>query len=144
MRYEAAARLWDRAVDALAIVAAVLIGVMALTITYDVVMRYALNAPTSWSNDLSEYTLVWATFLAGPWLARTSGHVRIDLFTSVLTGAAQARLLGIAALASAAVCAVGAWQSAAETWDVFQRGLSVAKAWSVPQWLPYAAMPVGF
>ncbi len=138
------ARAWDRLIGALAAFAALLLGAMALAIGYDVVMRYFLAAPTSWSNDFSEYTLVWATFLAAPWLARKNGHVRIDVFTSMISPAAQAWLGRAVGIGSAIVCAIGAWQTAAETWDVFARGLMVAKTWAVPQWLPYVAMPLGF
>ena len=71
----AAVRAWDRMIDALAYFAALLIGAMALYVSYDVVARYFFNAPTSWSNDLTEYSLVWATFLA----TRKLEGYRIDM-----------------------------------------------------------------
>jgi TRAP-type C4-dicarboxylate transport system permease small subunit len=140
----ALARAWDRLIDALAFAAALLLGAMALHISYDVVLRYFFNAPTSWSNDLSEYSLVWATFLAAPWLVRRGGHVRIDILCERLSpGAGRILAAAVAALA-AGVCAIGAWQTGLETWDYYRRGIMLAKVWAVPQWLPYAAMPIGF
>jgi TRAP-type C4-dicarboxylate transport system permease small subunit len=137
-------RLWDRLIDGLAVFAALLLGAMTLYVSYEVIVRYLLGAPTSWSNDLSEYTLVWSTFLAAPWLARRGGHVRIDLVIELLGPQTKRRLAVLVGVAAAAVCAIGAWETATETWSVYARGLVIARAWAVPEWIPYAAMPVGF
>jgi TRAP-type C4-dicarboxylate transport system permease small subunit len=138
------ARAWDRLIDALAFLAALLIGAMALYVSYDVVVRYFFNAPTSWSNDLTEYSLVWATFLVAPWLVRSGGHVRIDLLCEQLPTRVSRALAVAVSIAAAIVCLIGAWQTGIETWDYFRRDITIAKVWAVPQWLPYAAMPLGF
>jgi TRAP-type C4-dicarboxylate transport system permease small subunit len=140
----ALARAWDRLIDALALLAALLFGAMAVYVSFDVVARYFFNAPTSWANDLSEYSLVWATFLAGPWLVRIGGHVRIDIVVEQLARPVN-RVLGVVvSIAAAAVCAIGAWQTGVETADYYARGIVIAKIWALPQWLPYSAMPIGF
>jgi len=137
-------RAWNGFVLVLAWVAALLIGAMALHIGYDVAARYFFNAPTSWSNDLSEYSLLWATFFAGPWLVRNGGHVRIDILVERLPSRAS-RVLAVAiALMATVICLIGAWETAVETWDYWRRGTAFAKVWAVPQWLPYVAMPIGF
>jgi TRAP-type C4-dicarboxylate transport system permease small subunit len=138
------ARFWSGLIEALALIAALVLGAMALHVSYDVVARYFFDAPTSWSNDLSEYSLLWGTFLAVPWLVRNRGHVRIDLITELLSNRIKAVLEVIVSIAAAAVCVIAAWQTAVETWDYFRRGIMIAKVWELPQWIPYAAMPVGF
>lgn len=137
-------RAWDRLVDALALIAALILGAMALHIGYDVAARYLFASPTDWSNDLSEYSLLWATFLAAPWLVRTGGHVRIDILTERLPARPNHVLAIVVALAGAAVCVVAAWQTGVETFDYWRRGTIFAKVWAVPQWIVYVAMPVGF
>jgi TRAP-type C4-dicarboxylate transport system permease small subunit len=144
MSMAAVARAWDRLIDALASFAALLIGAMALYVSYDVVARYFFVVPTSWSNDLTEYSLVWATFLAAPWLVRRGGHVRIDLLCEQLPPRLNNALSVVISIAAAIVCLIGAWQTAIETWDYYRRDIMIAKVWAVPQWLAYAAMPLGF
>src|SRR5690349_7421771 len=108
------ARAWDRLIDVAAALAALLLGAMALYVTYDVVVRYFFNAPPSWTNDLSEYSLVWATFLAGPWLVRISGHVRIDIVVDQLSPQLSGVASAVASIVAAIVCAIGAWQTGIE------------------------------
>lgn len=137
-------RIYDRLVNALAIAAAASLGAMAVYVSFEVVSRYFLGSPTNWTNDLAEYTMVWATFLLAPWLVRTGGHISIDIFVAAMRTKAR-RTVGIfVELAAAAVCAIGCWQSCITTYDVFERGLMVAKTWSVPQYLLYLPIPIGF
>ena len=79
----------------MAIVAAGLILAMSGWITYDVLTRYFLDFASPWAFDLSEYALVWITFLGAPWVLLQDRHVRIELLVDVLPRATQ-RALGIA------------------------------------------------
>jgi TRAP-type C4-dicarboxylate transport system permease small subunit len=59
-------RAYDRLIVAMAYLAGLLIIGMSLWISYEVVARYVFLRPTIWAADLSEYTLLWSTFLAAP------------------------------------------------------------------------------
>ena len=48
-------------------------------IIYDVVMRYALNAPTRWAFDLSKQLYGFYFILLGGYALRHGSHVRVDL-----------------------------------------------------------------
>src|SRR5262249_14812960 len=135
IRMATLARAWDRLIDTLALLAALLFGAMAAYVSYDVVVRYVFNAPAIWANYLSEYSLVCATVLAGPWLVRIGGHVRIDIVVEQLSGRVNRILTVIVSIAAALVCAIGAWQTAIETADYYAREIVIAKIWAVPQWL---------
>ncbi|WP_438764957.1 TRAP transporter small permease [Kushneria sp. TE3] len=43
-------------------------------------MRYFLNAPLAWAEEVLQLLLVWATFLGASALVRRNEHVLIDLF----------------------------------------------------------------
>ncbi len=136
-------RLYDGFIDGLAYLAGLTLLAMSVWVTYEVFMRYVFLAPTIWSVDLAEYALVYVTFLAGPWLLKHDGHVRIELLVDVLSPARQ-RTLGIAvSIVGAVVCMVFAWQTWITVADFYSRGITMNKVWQVPHWLPYAAMPVG-
>jgi TRAP-type C4-dicarboxylate transport system permease small subunit len=137
------AAIYDRLLDALAFVSALALGAMAVWVTYEVIARKLFRAPTIWAVDLSEYTLVWTTFLAAPWVLRRGGHVTIDLVVNALPDAARRRLDAAMAAVGALVCAVYCWNTAASVIEYYQRELIIRHLWEVPQYIPYIAIPVG-
>lgn len=137
------ARAWDGLLDALALAGGVAMGAMALWTSYEVVVRYFFAKPTSWAVDLAEYAMLWAAFLAAPWLLREEGHVRVEALVERLATRYQ-RMLGIVvSILGAAVCAVMAWRTAVTTYDFYARGLITNREWQIPEFLPYLAIPVG-
>lgn len=116
---------------------------MSLWITYEVIMRYFLNAPTIWAVDLSEYALLWGTFLAGPWLVRIGGHVRVEALIEHLRPSHQHILGVISSTVAAAVVLIMLWQGLEATLSVYERGQMIARSWQIPRWTVWAAIPLG-
>jgi TRAP-type C4-dicarboxylate transport system permease small subunit len=52
--------------------------VMGIT-TYEVLMRYIFNAPTTWSLEISVILTLWATFLGVAYTLQQGGHTHVDL-----------------------------------------------------------------
>lgn len=52
---------------------------LALFLLYDVVMRFAFNAPTIWCHELSLHIFGAYAVLAGPYVLLHDEHVKIDL-----------------------------------------------------------------
>jgi TRAP-type C4-dicarboxylate transport system permease small subunit len=127
----------------MAALGAAMIVLMALWITFEVIARYAFNAPTIWVTDLSEYTMLYATFLAAPWLVREGGHVQVDFLLSRLSPRQQHALAVATCLLAAAASSVLLWQSIEATWDTFSRNQHMARAWAIPRWTILAIIPVG-
>jgi len=66
--------------------------VLTLGTSYEVFMRYALNAPTSWAFDFS-YTMYGAMFfMAGAYALSRGSHVRCDMFYRLWQPRTQARI----------------------------------------------------
>lgn len=125
-------------------IGAFLIGAMAVTITYDVIMRYALSRPNIWAMQSSEYIAIYSTFLAAAWILRNEGHVTIDLVTSRLTPRTQAVLNIITSIIGVCVCAILLWQSSKELVNSFQKGIATNYyPWVVTEWPTFAAVPFG-
>ena len=72
-----------RAIDALSrafgAIAALLVIVLVALMLYDVVLRYAFNAPTSWGNDLNTWLMGSSFVLSIAYAMSTDSHVRVDL-----------------------------------------------------------------
>ncbi len=134
---------YDRLIEALALLAALSIGCMCVWVTYEVVMRYLFTRPTIWAVDLSEYTLLWSTFLAAPWVLKREGHVTIDLLVNALGPTSRQRLGIVVSLIGAAICAIFAWSTAFSVIEYYQRELIIRHLWEIKQYIPYIAIPVG-
>lgn len=59
--------------------AAGLVLVLVALMTYEVVMRYAFKAPTTWSHDLSSMTMGALFLLSIAYTMATNAHVRVDI-----------------------------------------------------------------
>jgi len=58
--------------------------IFAAIIIYDVVMRYALNAPTRWAFDVTKQLFGFYFVMLGGYALRHQSHVRVDLVTATL------------------------------------------------------------
>jgi TRAP-type C4-dicarboxylate transport system permease small subunit len=123
--------------------AAFLILAMSLWITYDVLGRNLFGIASPWAFDLSEYSLVWMTFLAAPWILLRDGHVRIEILVDVLGKPAQ-RVLGIVvSLIGFAACAILTWRTGIAAIEYYQNTVMMPRIWHIPRIWPYCILPIG-
>jgi TRAP-type C4-dicarboxylate transport system permease small subunit len=126
----------------MAIAAMAVIGLMMLTITYDVIARFAFAAPTDWAYPINSAGVLAATSLAIPHLYATGQHISMDLVHralsprlrragDVITAAATA-LLGL-------VLAVTGYRSMA---IAITGGLNGSGTFNIPLWIPDAVLLV--
>jgi TRAP-type mannitol/chloroaromatic compound transport system permease small subunit len=66
--------------------------ILTLGISYEVVVRYAFNAPTTWSFDLGYMMYGAMFFMAGAYTLARGGHVRADIFYRLWAPRTQAKL----------------------------------------------------
>lgn len=65
---------------------------MILNVSWQVFSRYFLSQPSSFTDELSRYTLIWLGMLGAAYVSGRSGHLAIDILPQSLKGAAQVRL----------------------------------------------------
>jgi TRAP-type C4-dicarboxylate transport system permease small subunit len=127
---------------ACAVVAALMLLVAALVITWIIVYR-ALGGSTYWEIEFSVYMMVASLFLASPYCLATNGHVGVDLLSHYLPSR-LARPVAIAvALVGLAVCVYLAWAGADMTLHALAKGERTESAWAAPKWPLFLTMPVG-
>jgi len=125
---------------AMAVVAMVAVAVMMVTITYDVVMRYAFLAPTDWAYPLNSTGVLVATMLAVPHLYATGHHISMDLLHRALPRGVRRGADTVTTVATAflgLVIAISAFRSMAVAWA---NGLIGAGTFNIPLWVPDAVL----
>lgn len=70
-----------------------LMGIMVLNVTWQVVSRYVFQNPSSFTDELSRYMLIWLGMLGAAYVAGQDQHLAIDILPQKLTGRAKARLM---------------------------------------------------
>lgn len=54
---------------------------MVVSVLLQVVTRYVLSMPVSWTEEIARFLLIWIAFLASSHIARTSSYIRVTFFT---------------------------------------------------------------
>jgi C4-dicarboxylate transporter, DctQ subunit len=136
-------RALDRLVTALAVVAALIVVAMVVAVAYEVVMRYAFNQPTRWVIEFSEYALVYVAYLAGAWVLKEEGHVKVEFVVEMLPAGFQRFLHVLTSLVGAAVCGTIAWVGTQFAFELFQSGEVLFRSIQMPKWAILAVVPFG-
>lgn len=117
--------------------------VMALSTTYDVVMRYFFSRPTLWSQDLNENILVYATYLSSAWILRQNRHVGVTIVTDFLSPKSRCLTDIIASLLGILTCGTLLWISLDYTMELFSSGELHIRSLVIPKWISWAPIPFG-
>ncbi len=143
----AVVRAFDRHLASLENVAVTLAGVavvvMILSVSYGVIGRKVFGLATAWTLEISEYSLLFVTFLAAPWVLRLHGHVNVDIVIALLNENWHRRFR-VATYSVAAVAAVVLFYFAFETTlSDYSRDVVLRKVLEIPQWMIVGVIPVG-
>jgi len=116
---------------------------MAISIDYEVVMRYLFVRPTSWVTDFCTYFILYICFLGTAWVLASEGHIKLEILLSVLSPKVQRVMNIITSLVGALVCATLFWYSLDLTIQAFQTNSLFVRQVLVPRWLVYMVIPFG-
>ncbi len=78
---------------AVAVLLIVILGIMVLNVTWQVVSRYVFQSPSSFTDELSRYMLIWLGMLGAAYVAGKDEHLAIDILPQKLTGKPKLRLM---------------------------------------------------
>ena len=124
-------------------IAAVAILLSLALIGYSVVMRYFVNDPVPWVDELVGYLLVVSVMLGAGEALRRGEHISVDIVTERLGPRSKriAQLFGVAAVALTAAILV--WEGWATVAFSRMAGVISNGYLATPMWLPQLAVPVG-
>ncbi|MDJ0993851.1 MAG: TRAP transporter small permease [Dinoroseobacter sp.] len=102
-------RFWhgfDRLLNTLAILAALIIPFMFVSIVYDVTTRTLRVFQVNWVVAITEYALLYSTALAAPWLLREKGHVSMEALRTLVPQSISGPIEKIVVFLCAVACAI--------------------------------------
>ena len=120
--------MFDSTINFLAILGALILVFLMVSISLSVVMRYFFTRPLIWVIEIAEYCLLYMTLLSSAWLLRGNGHTRIDLLIEWLNPGLQTTVKITTSLLGASLCVALFWYGAEVTWDEYKRALYPSQA----------------
>lgn len=136
--------LYKAIIVALAVVAGAMIAAMCLLIIYDVGARTLGAQPPYWTSALVEYSLLYITLLASPWLLWRKGHVYVQVLYQFLPKRHSIWFERLVYLVCILICIVFCVSSTMATAEALVTGEFDVRSVMVPMWVLYAPMPISF
>lgn len=85
--------IWRRRLDAaIGALLAFALGLAVLTVVWQVTSRYLLRAPSSFTDELVRFLLIWIGLIGGSYAAGRNQNMAIDLLAERLSPVGKARL----------------------------------------------------
>ena len=137
-------RVYDRLISLLALAAGIMVAAVFVLIVVDVSMRTAGLRPPVFSSAVSEYSLIYMTMLAAPWLVRVRGHVRVDSFLTFVPARGKLAIERILIVVCIALCLGASFLSGEFAVEFWQRGEIDLRSIEIPRSLLFVPLTVGF
>jgi TRAP-type C4-dicarboxylate transport system permease small subunit len=117
----------------------VLMTVLVTAVSWQVISRYIFTSPSSWTEEVARFLLIWIGVLGAAYAFRMGVHLGLDVLPKKLSGAAATMLkiftLMLIMLFSIAVLIIGGGELVILTWELKQHsavlGLPIAIVYSV-------------
>ena len=138
------ARLYDALIEGLAALAGLTVAGVCLLIVYDVIARNIGLQPPASTVALTEYTLLYFTMAAAPWLVRKRGHIVVEVLHSRLQGRTRKftdRLILFICIVTATAVSILAAMLA---WEAGSRGEFEIRSLAMPRALLFTPLAAGF
>lgn len=135
---------YGRLLNALVLVACLLLLIMTIMIGADVVSRNVGGGGVAVSNELSEDILYLITLLAAPWLLRQGQHIRVDIILRALPVRAAWLLEWVGDIVGLLCCLYFVWYGYLITRASYDAGSINIKTLVTPEWWTLAPLPLGF
>ena len=138
-----AGSIFDRTNGILAVITALLLIFIMLGVVANVTMRSLITRSIWGMSELTEYSLLYITFLGATWVLQKEGHVRMDLVLSRLKPGAQTVMNIITSTVGAMMCFLLTWYGV----EVVLRDFRSAEYYSTelepPRFLILLIIPLG-
>ncbi|MCH9675224.1 MAG: TRAP transporter small permease [Gammaproteobacteria bacterium] len=124
-------------------IAGVCLTIMSLLVFYQVVMRYAFHRPTSWSDEIAVYAMLWGVYLSASWCVRERTHIRVMNFIQMFPKKMQTGLTVTSDLIWFAFAILMTWQGILLDLSLWESRFE-SPALKIDQKWPYLCIAVGF
>ncbi|NLT48239.1 MAG: TRAP transporter small permease [Clostridiales bacterium] len=109
----------------------------------NVIMRYFMNSSITWAEEVVKYLMIWIAFIGGSTCFRKGVHVSIDILLEIVPKRAQIFVVTVITLIAGVFTTAMAYYGI-KLVEFIQDSGQVSPALSMPMWIPYLALPIGF
>ena len=140
----ALSRIWDAVVNGLVLFACFLIAADCLLIVFDVTIRNLKMQPPAYTVALTEYSLLYMTMAAAPWLVRERAWIVVEVLYRRASPAGRGRLDRVIFSLCAIVSGVVAGLACILAVEGALRGEVEMRSLDMPRWALFAPVALGF
>lgn len=141
---QAISALYYKLLIGMAILSGVLIVTAVFLIVLDVMMRLFGLSPFLFVLTFVEYSMLWFTMLAAPYLVRIKGHVFIDAVTLMLPQRVRFYIAKVVYLLCIIASLISAYSVSVLLIEAIRFGDVDMRSFEVPMWILFASMPLSF
>ncbi len=116
---------------------------LTIIISFDVVMRKITGISIVWVTEISEYSLLWITFLGSAWLLSEGGHVNVDIIVTRLNKTARKTVDFIMSIIGAAINLIITIYGIQLCISFCSRGVPSVEMLGIPRWIVLLVIPLG-
>lgn len=138
-----AGRIFDKILLAGISISCAIILFQTLVVNGDVFMRYVFSDPIVWGEELSEYGLLYLTFLGAAWVLKKGGHLRMDMLFNRFRPKAQIMVDIFLNLVGAGIAGLFVWYGVTTSLEYYQRGIASVTSIQIPLAPVLMVIPVG-
>lgn len=109
----------------------------------EIISRLIFSKSLVWVIEISEYSLLYMTFLGAPYLLEKHRHVAIDLVVEALPLLLRRLLIALMCIMAAIACAYCAWVGTLVTLDQWEFGMRETTLMRPPSYLITMVFPIG-
>ena len=122
----------------------VLIALLMLVTSAHVAGRRFFLTPIKWSTEMSEYAMVFITFLGAAWVLKHEGHIVIDIVPNALKPKPRAWLNVVISCLMAAICLLITVVGGITTYDAIVRNANRVYLYTTPLWILIIIIPISY
>ena len=116
--------------------------IISVVLVLQVFMRYFVNSPLVWAEELARYLLVWCTMIGTSLAVRESRHIVVD-FAPVLFGPRSIGLFRLISMTGIIVFGIVVIVYSLPFVERVQQMNQLSPSLEIPIWWVYLALPVG-
>ena len=115
-----AGRIFDHILTVLFAFSGVLLAFATCSVALGILSRYFFARPIAWVTEISEYILLFITFLVAAWVLKHDEHVKMDIILNLFPPSTQSVINFITSIISAFICLVITLFGARVTWILYK------------------------
>ena len=136
--------IFDKTLTTLMVLACALVLLDTLAVTVDVILRYWLGITWTGLFEITEYSLLWITFLSVAWILKVDGHIRVDLMLSHFNPRHRAITNIVTSIVCIILLCVLIWYSVRLTLNDYQTGRYISSILQPVKWPIEIIIPIGY